>query len=148
SRRSLVTGRRRAPPVRRRAQAPPPARLDRASASVSNLDGLGRRSPFPRLGPCGLGPGGGASTVFQRRTSLPLFESSGSVQDARLKQQGRRFPPCILEMLTSTRRLRVAGFLVALIHRTHSHRAIGVIARQRSWTSRGALDRASRRSGG
>ena len=65
--------------------------------------------------------------------SLPFFDRSGSVHPARLKQQGRRFPLCIFEMLTSTRRLRVSRFGVALIQRTHSQRAIGVMAFHRSW---------------
>ena len=65
--------------------------------------------------------------------SLPFFDRSGSVQAARLKQQGRRFPLFIFEMVTSTRRLRVPGFWVALTQRTHSQRAIGVISLHRSW---------------
>src|SRR5947209_19123686 len=65
-------------------------------------------------------------------TSLPFFDRSGSVHAARLKQQGRRFPPAIFDILTSTRRVRVSGFLVALIQRIHSQRAIGVMSRQRS----------------
>lgn len=64
-------------------------------------------------------------------TSFPLLERSGSVQDARLKQQGLRFPLFIFAMVTSTRRLRVSGFLVALTQRTHSQRAIGVISRHK-----------------
>jgi hypothetical protein len=60
--------------------------------------------------------------------SLPLFDRSGSVHAERLKQQGRLFSPFIFEMLTSTRRLRVSGFFVALTQRTHSQRAIGVIS--------------------
>src|SRR5512132_3098229 len=65
--------------------------------------------------------------------SLPFFDRFGSVHPARLKQQGRRFPLFIFEMLTSTRRLRVSGFWVALTQRTHSQRAIGVISFHRSW---------------
>ncbi len=65
--------------------------------------------------------------------SLPFFDRFGSVHAARLKQQGRRFPLCIFEMLTSTRRLRVSGFGVALTQRTHSQRAIGVMAFHKSW---------------
>ncbi len=65
--------------------------------------------------------------------SLPLFERFGSVHEARLKQQGRRLPLFIFEMVTSTRRLRVSEFCVALTQRTHSQRAIGVIALHRSW---------------
>src|SRR5438046_10662542 len=42
--------------------------------------------------------------------SLPFFDRSASVHAARLKQQGRRFPLFIFEILTSTRRLRVSGF--------------------------------------
>ena len=60
--------------------------------------------------------------------SLPFLDRFGSVHEARLKQQGRRFPFFIFEMLTSTRRLRVSGFRVALTQRTHSQRAIGVIS--------------------
>jgi S-adenosyl-L-homocysteine hydrolase len=60
--------------------------------------------------------------------SLPFFDRSGSVHAERLKQQGRLFPLFIFEMLTSTRRLRVSGLLVALTQRTHSQRAIGVIS--------------------
>src|SRR5207245_2834681 len=65
--------------------------------------------------------------------SLPFFDSFGSVHPARLKQQVRRFPLFIFEILTSTRRLRVSGFWVALTQRTHSQRAIGVIPFHRSW---------------
>ncbi len=60
--------------------------------------------------------------------SLPFFDSSGSVQAARSKQQGRRLPLFIFEIVTSTRRLRVSEFLVAFTQRTHSQRAIGVIS--------------------
>ena len=70
------------------------------------------------------------------------------MQAERSKQQGRRFPLLNFEMLTSTRRLRVSGFLVALTHRTHSHRAMGVIACQRSRSSSGAAERPLLRSGG
>jgi hypothetical protein len=55
------------------------------------------------------------------------------VHAERLKQQGRLFPLSIFEMLTSTRRLRVSGFFVALTQRTHSQRAIGVISFHRFW---------------
>src|SRR5689334_24218815 len=48
--------------------------------------------------------------------SFPFFERSGSVHAARLKQHGRRFPLCIFEMLTSTRRWRVPGFRVAFTY--------------------------------
>src|SRR5207237_39798 len=65
--------------------------------------------------------------------SLPFLDRFGSVHAARLKQQGRRFPLFIFEILTSTRRLRVPGSWVALTQRTHSQRAIGVIAFHRSW---------------
>jgi hypothetical protein len=70
--------------------------------------------------------------------SLPFFERSGSVHAARLKQHGRRFPLCIFEMLTSTRRWRVPGFRVAFTHRTHSQRAIGVMSFHSSWILSGA----------
>src|SRR6202011_1688092 len=80
--------------------------------------------------------------------SLPFFDRYGSVHAARLKQQGRRFPLFIFEILTWTRRLRVSGFLVALIQRTHSQRAIGVMSFHRSWIFWGAAVRAASRSGG
>ena len=60
--------------------------------------------------------------------SLPFFDRSGSVHAERSKQQGRLLPLFIFEMLTSTRRVRVSGFFVALTQRTHSQRAIGVIS--------------------
>jgi len=65
--------------------------------------------------------------------SLPFLDMFGSVQAARLKQQGRRFPLFIFDMLTSTRRLRVSRLLVAFTQRTHSQRAIGVMSFHRSW---------------
>lgn len=65
--------------------------------------------------------------------SVPFLASWGSVHAARLKQQGLRFPLFIFDMLTSTRRLRVSGFLVASTQRTHSQRAIGVMSFHRSW---------------
>jgi hypothetical protein len=74
-------------------------------------------------------------------TSLPFFERSGSVHAARLKQQGRRLPDRSFEMPTSTRRRRASGFFVALIQRTHSQRAMGVMSCQSSDSS-GALARA------
>jgi hypothetical protein len=80
--------------------------------------------------------------------SLPFFDRSGSVQAARLKQQGRRFPLFIFDILTSTRRLRVSGFLVEFTQRTHSQRAIGVISFHRSWIFRGAASRAVSKSCG
>ncbi len=60
------------------------------------------------------------------------------MHDAKLKQQGRRFPSLSFDTLTSTRRARVFSFLVALTHRTHSHRAMGVIASHSSRTPSGA----------
>ena len=63
----------------------------------------------------------------------------------RLKQQGRLFPLFIFEMLTSTRRLRVSGFFVALTQRTHSQRAIGVISFHRSWIFCGAAAKSRRK---
>lgn len=63
-------------------------------------------------------------------TSFPFFERSGAVQAERSKQQGRRLPLFIFEIVTATRRSRVAGFLVAFTQRTHSQRAIGVISSQ------------------
>src|ERR1700692_1780331 len=80
--------------------------------------------------------------------SLPFFDRFGSVHEARLKQQGRRLPLFIFEILTSTRRLRVSGFWVALTQRTHSHRAIGVISFHRSWIFGGAAASAVSRSCG
>ena len=62
------------------------------------------------------------------------------MQLARLKQQGRRFPSFIFEIVTSTRRRRVSGLLVALTQRTHSHRAIGVMSSQMSRIFDGAAD--------
>ena len=67
---------------------------------------------------------------YARWTSLPLFDRCGSVHGARVKQQGRRLPLFIFEILTSTRRLR--GLLVAFTQRTHPQRAIGVMSFQRS----------------
>ena len=46
--------------------------------------------------------------------SLPFLDTAGSVHAERSKQHGRRLPPLILEILTSTRRRRLAGFAVAL----------------------------------
>src|ERR1700722_4643891 len=80
--------------------------------------------------------------------SLPFLDRAGSVHAERLKQQGRRFPLFIFEMLTSTRRLRVSGFFVALTQRAHSQRAIGVISVHRFWIFRGAAARAVARSWG
>jgi hypothetical protein len=71
--------------------------------------------------------------VHAGSASLPFFDRFGSVHAARLKQQGRRFPLFIFEILTSTRRLRVSGFWVALTQRTHSQRAIGVISFHSFW---------------
>ena len=81
-------------------------------------------------------------------TSRPFFDRSGSVHAARSKQQGRRLPLFIFEMLTSTRRLRVSGFLVALIQRIHSQRAIGVISIHMSRIFCGAVARADSKSCG
>jgi len=66
----------------------------------------------------------------------------------RSKQQGRRFPRSILEMLASTRRCRVAWFLVAWTQRTHSHRASGVMSSHTSRILAGAAARAAARSSG
>ena len=79
---------------------------------------------------------------------MPLLERSGSVHAARLKQQGRRLPVLIFEMLTSTLRSRVSGLLVAFTHRTHSHRAIGVMSLQTPLIVGGAEARAEASSGG
>src|SRR5580700_2174774 len=51
-------------------------------------------------------------------------------------------------MVTSTRRLRVSAFAVALTHRTHSQRAIGVMSSHISWISAGAATSAALRSCG
>src|ERR1035437_4142691 len=80
--------------------------------------------------------------------SLPFFDRFGSVHAARLKQQGRRFPLFIFEMLTSTRRLRVSRFWVALTQRTHSHAAIGVRPFHGVWIFGGAAASAVSRSCG
>src|SRR5215469_1462895 len=80
--------------------------------------------------------------------SLPLLDTYGSVQAARSKQQGRRFPLFIFDILTSTRRRRVSGFLVAFTQRTHSQRAIGVMSSHRSWIFCGAAARAASKSCG
>src|SRR6185503_16668910 len=82
---------------------------------------------------------------YTASTSLPFFERSGSVHAARSKKHGRRFPDRSLEMPTSTRRLRVSGFVVALIQRTHSQRAVGVMSFHNSEMS-GASARALRKS--
>lgn len=78
--------------------------------------------------------------------SLPFLDRSGSVHAERSKQQGRRLPLFILEMLTSTRRWRVTALFVALTQRTHSQRAMGVMSSQMCWTCAGALARAVARS--
>jgi hypothetical protein len=88
----------------------------------------------------------GRTTNHANPISLLFFDKLGSVHEARLKQQGRRFPLFIFEMLTSTRRLRVSGLGVALTQRTHSQRAIGVIPFHRSWIFGGAAVRAASRS--
>jgi len=61
-----------------------------------------------------------ADPHYEDSRSLPFLDSSGSVHAERSKQHGRRLPFLIFEMLTSTRRWRVAGFLVAATQRTHS----------------------------
>lgn len=65
------------------------------------------------------------------------------MHEDRSNQQGRRFPLSSFEMLTSTRRCRVWGLLVACTQRTHSHRAIGVMSCHTSRISAGC-----RRQGG
>src|SRR6202021_3445959 len=87
----------------------------------------------------GRAPRGATTTNHADSISLLFLDRSGSVHAARLKQQGRRFPLFIFEMLTSTRRLRVSAFWVALTQRTHSQRAIGVIPFHRSWIFGGRL---------
>src|SRR2546425_10132604 len=86
--------------------------------------------------------------VHAGSVSLPFFDRLGSVHAARSKQQGRRFPLFIFEIVTSTLRLRVSGFLVAFTQRTHSQRAMGVISFHRSWIFWGAVARAVLRSCG
>ena len=103
--------------------------------------------------PAGSGSSGRVLVVGQGWSSsgsrsLPFLDRSGSVHEARLKQQGRLFPLVIFEMLTSTRRLRVSVFFVALTQRTHSQRAIGVISCHRFWIFSGAATRAVARSSG
>src|SRR5699024_3042565 len=80
-------------------------------------------------------------------SSFPFLDSSGSVQEDRSKQQGRRLPDSSFEIATSTRRARVSAFFVALIQRTHSQRAIGVRLCHMSSRSP-ASARAARRSCG
>ena len=63
-------------------------------------------------------------------------------------QQGRRLPLFIFEMLTSTLRSRVSGLSAAFTHRTHSHRAIGVMSLQTPLIFGGAEASAKARSGG
>src|ERR1700732_4232039 len=92
--------------------------------------------------------GRGRMTNHADSISRPFFDRFGSVHAARLKQQGRRFPLFIFEILTSTRRLRVSGFWVALTQRTHSQRAIGVTSFHRSWIFLGAVARVVSRSCG
>ena len=133
--------------------------------AVGGRTGNVRALPQPVQGTAGLtggeqsGPFGGKELDSARRIadqgrssagsrSLPFFDRSGSVHAERLKQQGRLFPLFIFEMLTSTRRLRVSGFFVALTQRTHSQRAIGVISSHRSWIFCGAAARAVARSWG
>lgn len=92
-------------------------------------------SPSGRFGPSSVTPSGGRDhpnmngvRYWGGPTSFPFFERSGSVHAERSKQQGRRLPPSIFEIVTATRRSRVAGFPVAFTQRTHSQRAIGVIS--------------------
>src|SRR6266567_976186 len=114
---------------------------------------LSGRSLLPRLLKA-IGQTGSISNQLNDATnhagsrSLPFFDRYGSVHAARLKQQGRRFPLFIFEILTSTRRLRVSGFWVALTQRTHSQRAIGVIPSHTSRIFCGAAARAVSRSCG
>ena len=82
-----------------------------------------------------------AHVPYVASTSVPFFDRSGSVHAARSKQQGRRLPDRSFEIPTWMRRLRVSGFLVALIQRTHSQRAIGVMSSHNSEIS-GASARA------
>jgi hypothetical protein len=101
-----------------------------------------------RTGASGAGGITSASPTHAGSTSLPLFDTFGSVHEARLKQHGRRFPLPSFEMLTLIRRLRVSEFPVALTQRTHSHRAIGVMSSHRSRISAGAAASAAPRSFG
>src|SRR5699024_6902769 len=102
-----------------------------------------RTRPAPPLGKAG-GPAGPA---YSAPISFPLLATSGSVHEARLKQQGRRLPLRSLSIETSTRRARVSGFLVDPTQRTHSQRAIGVIDSQVCARS-GAASKAALRSSG
>ncbi len=61
-------------------------------------------------------------------SSMPLFDTEGSVHELRLKQQGLRLPAFIFESATPMRFLRVSKFLVEPIQRIHSQRAMGVIS--------------------
>src|SRR5947209_6617544 len=70
--------------------------------------------------------------------SLPLLDSSGSVQAARLKQHGRRCLPFSFEIVFSIRTARVSMLRVSLIQRIHSQRAIGVMSAHLSLTFWGA----------
>ncbi|HEX9515554.1 MAG TPA: hypothetical protein VF940_05185, partial [Streptosporangiaceae bacterium] len=115
-----------------------PAEADRLVGALRSCGGERRR----RSAACSV-PDSARRIVDQGRSSpgsrsLPFFDRSGSVHAERLKQQGRLFPLFIFEMLTSTRRLRVSGFFVALTQRTHSQRAIGVISFHWSWIFFGA----------
>src|SRR5215469_12556207 len=49
----------------------------------------------------------GRMFLISLSTSMPFFDRSGSVHDARSKQQGRRLPDRSFEIPTSTRRSRV-----------------------------------------
>src|SRR5574342_389173 len=85
---------------------------------------------------------------YEGSRSLPFLDRCGSVHADRSKQQGRRLPLFIFEILTSTRRRRVAGFLVAFTQRTHSQRAIEVMSFQTSRIFAGAAARAVAKSSG
>ena len=138
----------------------------RSPSSIAYPDGPSRAPALPRRprrvpGPPGAKSGpqlahgaivagssvrGPLRELESTSASTPFLASSGSVQAARSKQQGRRFPERSFEMPTSTRRLRVSGFLVVVIQRTHSQRAMGVMSLHSSQTS-GASASAAREIG-
>src|SRR6266852_6676002 len=100
-------------------------RAPRYPFSISTFQLMPKRSVSQPAVPQGWSPNGtgrlrGRTTNHADSISLLFFDRFGSVHAARLKQQGRRFPLFIFEILISTRRLRVSAFWVALTHRTRS----------------------------
>jgi hypothetical protein len=101
------------------------------------------RLPEPcRTSPAAKTPGtlvssrNGSRSSAQPLGRLPFFERSGSVHAERSKQQGLRLPLFIFEIVTSTRRLRVSGFLVAFTLTSLARCAPRGCARTASCTSR------------